>query len=1169
MNKKSFTKRILAVTLSIIMVLGLMPMTAVASDVFPGKPDGMTVSGSAIEEINGQTVWLCPNSGGNIVKNNTENGYVIYEAVPYGGYTFSHWATYCVAADFWNTFESENRYDEEEGYTFSKPDSKLTRYNEKDSQIRVNISNESNYTYYVYAVFVQGISVSISVEGGGAIINASNLDNYNSSIGQYEYYVQNAGGTVHFGAGKNSNMQVQILSDWATYYEHVYVNDVDMINSSYVYYSDYGSDRRHFYVQTFTVTEPITIRAVTKQRGVNIIFYSNDVNATGTMEERFLQIYEDYDLPENQFVNEGYIFSGWNTKADGTGTSYTDKQSVRFTIADDGTELSLYAQWTKCNDHTWTNGECSKCGAICSHTGGNATCTEKATCTTCGEKYGELRKHYVSYTASLNRIVETCTVCNTHTATADIVRDENVSTVYNGSAIEALKVNYSDNWQSNDLDIVYSNNINAGIASGTISIGGATATQTFEITAAIMIGLSARGCSGTYDGQAHGITVNAPQGATVSYKVGDGEYSTENPTFKDVGTYAVTYKVSMTNYADVIGTAEVNIAKASLTVTANDHSIKYGEEPANNGVIFSGFVSNENADVLGGTLAYSHTYSQYGNVGNYDITVSGLTSDNYEITYVKGTLTVEQKEIGIAWSNTALTYNGAAQKPTATATGVVNGDQIVLTVDGSETNASDTAYTATVTGISGEKAGNYKLSSNVSTSFTIAKADQAAPTELSKTDETISKKADGTISGITGNMEYRKDGETTYESVNGSVLENLAAGKYHVRVKGDSNHNPSPETAITIDAGRKLMITVPQNQVGYTLTSDVYEVDYLGNATLTFTLKEGYTKGENFKIVLNGNPDAEWNNGQLPLSIISTDVNIVVEGVVDISVPVAEIDVKGNKWTEFWNNITFGLFFKETQDVTITATDKGSGVKSIEYYLAGGELELDEVLSIKEWVEYNGAFKINPNNRYVVYAKIVDNAGNTVYVNSDGIVLDDVAPTLEGIENGKTYYGDLTVIKSDEQFYDIKIVTLDGEPMGFAEGTYGLIPADNAEHTVVVEDHAGNKTTYTVTVMKNYTVTYRADGEIVSTETVGHGKDATLPAVPAKAGYTGKWDHDGKNITSDIVINAVYTENSASASPQTGDNSNMFLWITLLFISGGAIITLTVVDRKRRTVNKR
>lgn len=56
-----------------------------------------------------------------------------------------------------------------------------------------------------------------------------------------------------------------------------------------------------------------------------------------------------------------------------------------------------------------------------------------------------------------------------------------------------------------------------------------------------------------------------------------------------------------------------------------------------------------------------------------------------------------------------------------------------------------------------------------------------------------------------------------------------------------------------------------------------------------------------------------------------------------------------------------------------------------------------------------------------------------------------------------------------------------------------------------------------------YEVTFTADGQLVSTEKVAYGKDATLPAVPAKDGYVGKWDSDGKNITGDTTITAVYT----------------------------------------------
>ena len=105
-----------------------------------------------------------------------------------------------------------------------------------------------------------------------------------------------------------------------------------------------------------------------------------------------------------------------------------------------------------------------------------------------------------------------------------------------------------------------------------------------------------------------------------------------------------------------------------------------------------------------------------------------------------------------------------------------------------------------------------------------------------------------------------------------------------------------------------------------------------------------------------------------------------------------------------------------------------------------------------------------------------------------------------------------------------------------------------------------------------HTVTYMADGETVSTEKVAHGRDATLPAVPPKDGYTGKWDNDGKNITEDRTISAVYTvippvtpdegKPGDPDSPVTGDSSNPWLWAVLLVVSGSAVIALTVANRK-------
>ncbi len=705
-------------------------------------------------------------------------------------------------------------------------------------------------------------------------------------------------------------------------------------------------------------------------------------------------------------------------------------------------------------------------------------------------------------------------------------------------------------------------------------------------------------------------------------------WSTTIPTGKNAGTYYVWYRVvGDSNHNDVApACVPVTIAKAQLTVTANNKTIIYGNAPDNNGVTYTGFVSNEIEHALGGTLEYDYSYTQYGNVGDYNITPKGLTSENYEIIFVKGILTVEQKEIGIAWSNTALTYNGTSQRPTATATGMVNGDELTLTVSGEQTNASDTAYTATVTAISGAKAGNYKLPSNVTANFTIAKADQTAPV-VNKANETISKKADGKLTNVSANMEYRAEGESTYTTITGNTVEDLAAGKYYVRMRGDGNHNPSLDTAVTIAAGRKLNVTLLQNQVGYTLTVDKSTLDWREEFTLTYSLKDGYTELSNFAVEVNGS-SVTLTDGKYTVTDSEEDIVITVNGVADITVPVAEINIKDNKWTSFWNSITFGLFFNEIQDVTITANDLGSGVNTIQYYLTSGELSEDEVEVITDWQDYNGTFKINPDNKYVVYAKITDNAGNSLIINSNGIVLDATAPVINGIENGQNYYGQVVFTVTDA-LTDIDRVEIDGVDKTHFESQYVINP-DNQEHTVIATDKAGNAIEYKIMVYENYTVTFKVDGNTVDTQTVGYGKDATAPAIPEKEGYTQTaptWDKDGTNITADIEINAVYTINEYTItfmdesgvykiltvkhgekvtisdvptkdgytvkwdkeldtvkedvtvkavyteipktdSPQTGDNSNMALWIALLFISGGAVITLTVVDRKKRTVKR-
>lgn len=138
----------------------------------------------------------------------------------------------------------------------------------------------------------------------------------------------------------------------------------------------------------------------------------------------------------------------------------------------------------------------------------------------------------------------------------------------------------------------------------------------------------------------------------------------------------------------------------------------------------------------------------------------------------------------------------------------------------------------------------------------------------------------------------------------------------------------------------------------------------------------------------------------------------------------------------------------------------------------------------------------------------------------------------------------------DDNFIKIEVDGVDITDTTEGDDEFKIVSA-NAEHTVTVTDKAGNATEYKITVYKNYTVTFKADGITVDTHTVGYGKDATAPTIPSKDGYVGKWVGDGKNITGDTNIIVVYTAIPAvkpdevkpadTTSPATGDNSNLWL----------------------------
>ena len=207
----------------------------------------------------------------------------------------------------------------------------------------------------------------------------------------------------------------------------------------------------------------------------------------------------------------------------------------------------------------------------------------------------------------------------------------------------------------------------------------------------------------------------------------------------------------------------------------------------------------------------------------------------------------------------------------------------------------------------------------------------------------------------------------------------------------------------------------------------------------------------------------------------------------DTEKPTGEIIIGTNKWNEFLNKLTFGIFFKDTQEVTINAVDN-SGVVFVSYLVTDKELSEAELNSLV-FRAYEEPFRIDPNGEYIVYVMLVDENINITYLRSDRITLDNIQPVISGIENGKTYCEAQTVIV-DEKYVDT--VTVNGTAVTLdADGGF-VLPPTNGEQKIVVTDKAGNNAEMTVTVNNGHTF-----GKWVSDNDGKHTRKCTVDGCDA------------------------------------------------------------------------
>ena len=330
----------------------------------------------------------------------------------------------------------------------------------------------------------------------------------------------------------------------------------------------------------------------------------------------------------------------------------------------------------------------------------------------------------------------------------------------------------------------------------------------------------------------------------------------------------------------------------------------------------------------------------------------------------------------------------------------------------------------------------------------------------------------------------------------------------------------------------------------------------------------------------------------------------------DIEKPTGEIIIGTNKWREFLNKLTFGLFFKDTQTVTINASDN-SGTVFVSYLVTNRDLSETELGSLV-YRAYDEPFLIEPNGEYIVYAMLVDESLNITYLRSDRITLDNIRPVIGGIENGKTYCEAQTVT-IDEKYIDT--VTVNGTKVTLDENSgFTLSPADG-EQKIIVTDKAGNTAEMTVTINDGHTFgewTSNGDGThsrkctvdgCKGVETMAcSGGNATC-AEKAVCEYCGKaYGKPDSNNHTDLKhidakaatktaegnieywycggcdkyysdkdgINEIKKADTVTAklpgnpkSPRTGNASDLALWISLLLVSGG-VTGVTAGLRKKK-----
>lgn len=590
---------------------------------------------------------------------------------------------------------------------------------------------------------------------------------------------------------------------------------------------------------------------------------------------------------------------------------------------------------------------------------------------------------------------------------------------------------------------------------------------------------------------------------------------------------AVTYSATLTgedkdNY--ILGSVPeltVTIRPIAQTLAFAEAAVTktYGDSPFVNALTHSvgdGQITYTSSDPAVATVGTDGTVTIRG-AGEARITATAAATQNYVETSASFALTVAKAAGTLVNKDYPTQFTYGETVPTPKAENFITNnpdgafDYYWVTETGTALDAgANPTLAGTYTLYATLAEGTNHTAANLSLPVTIRKANQTA--DITVVNETISGKGDGgvTLKPSAAAYEIREKGEETFDAISasqGETFHTLIPGvAYEIRLAETKNYLPSATQEVTVQPGRKLKVTLPDKQEGYTLTASKTQLDWHEDVELTFQLDSvGAYKAADFGIWAEAGSEKTkltlGNDGAVKLTAPEKDITITVTGVKTDNVA-PQASIRGRlrkdsgyyvKWEGFQENPVDDFV---NGDFVISATDRLSGVASLWYCLSQKPLTLAD-MDTASWKQ-EGKVSITEDGVYYLYAKALDKANNAGYACTGKLVKESNPPTFSGVENGKTYY-----VSQQMEIHD------DGMPDWYrAEGSIGVVPNGGNEnpiklrlpnngssYTFTVGDRCGNEATITVYMKPLSDLTQPLDS--ILEDTIRKSDRATLDDVEA------------------------------------------------------------------------